>query len=160
MDDAGVTGTPPDVATHDVATHRAHPARAYDWYLGGKDNFEADREMGRKTEQVWPTVRVFARENRKFMNRAVRYLAAEEGVSQFLDIGSGMPTKPNVHEVAQQVLPESRVVYVDYDHIRLGCVHWSLRYLILRSSTSTTCVPLRVGARDVDVDGRTDDHCL
>jgi hypothetical protein len=98
-----------------IEVKRAHPARAYDYYLGGKDNFEADRELGRGTEAVWPTVRVFARENRAFMHRATRYLAAEEGVRQFLDIGSGMPTAPNVHEIAQQALPSSRVVYVDND---------------------------------------------
>lgn len=107
MEDAGLPT--------DVEARKAHFARAYDFYLGGKDNFEADRELGRQTEQVWPTVRVFARENRMFMQRAVRYLAAEEGVSQYLDIGSGMPTSPNVHEIAQHELPSSRVVYVDKD---------------------------------------------
>lgn len=122
MNDLDGAGPAPD-----IGITKAHPARAYDWYLGGKDNFEADREMGRKTEQAWPTIRVFARENRQFMNRAVRYLAAEEGVSQFLDIGSGMPTAPNVHEVAQEVLPESRVVYVDYDPLVISHARALLR---------------------------------
>lgn len=99
----------------DVGAGTAHAARAYNWYLGGKDNFEADRDLGRKTEQVWPTVRVFARENRLFMQRAVRYLSQREGIAQYLDIGSGIPTAPNVHEIAQQTIPASRVVYVDND---------------------------------------------
>jgi hypothetical protein len=109
----------------DVAT--AHPARAYDYYLGGKDNFEADRALGRSTEEVWPAVGVFARENRAFMHRAVHYLAAEEGISQYLDIGSGMPTSPNVHEIAQRALPSSRVVYVDNDPLVISHARSLLR---------------------------------
>jgi trans-aconitate methyltransferase len=99
----------------DIDVSIAHSARAYDWYLGGKDNFAKDRELGQRTEAVWPTVRVFARENRRFMQRAVRYLAAEEGIGQFLDIGTGIPTSPNVHEIAQEARPASHVVYVDHD---------------------------------------------
>ncbi len=111
----------------DVGVSKAHPARAYDYYLGGKDNFEADRELGRQTEEVWPTVRVFARENRAFMCRAVDYLAAEEGIGQYLDIGSGMPTAPNVHEIAQRTLPSSRVVYVDNDPLVISHARSLLR---------------------------------
>ena len=106
---------------------KAHPARAYDYYLGGKDNFEADRELAGRTEKVWPTVRVFARENREFMSRVVHYLAAEEGVGQYLDIGSGMPTAPNVHEIAQRRLPSSRVVYVDNDPLVISHARSLLR---------------------------------
>ena len=111
----------------DVGHTKAHPARAYDYYLGGKDNFEADRELAGRTEKVWPTVRVFARENREFMSRVVHYLAAEEGVGQYLDIGSGMPTAPNVHEIAQRRLPSSRVVYVDNDPLVISHARSLLR---------------------------------
>ena len=111
----------------DVDSTTAHPARAYDYYLGGKDNFEADRALGRRTEEVWPTVRVFARENRAFMHRAVRYLAAQERITQYLDIGSGMPTEPNVHQIAQRELPSSRVVYVDNDPLVISHARSLLR---------------------------------
>lgn len=111
----------------DIARFRAHPARAYDYYLGGKDNFEADRELARRTEEVWPTVRVFARENREFMRRVVHHLAADEGIDQFLDVGSGMPTEPNVHEIAQLTRPSSRVVYVDNDPLVISHARSLLR---------------------------------
>jgi S-adenosyl methyltransferase len=135
MEDAGLPT--------DVAAGQAHPARAYDYYLGGKDNFEPDRELGRRTEQVWPTVRVFARENRMFMQRAVRYLAAEEGISQYLDIGSGIPTSPNVHEIAQRVLPSSRVVYVDRDPLVISHAR-----SLLRSTPEGTAGYLYADARE------------
>src|SRR5512135_1006887 len=99
---------------------RPHPARIYDYFLGGKDNFAADRETAGQVLRNWPTVRTAARENRAFVNRAVRYLAAEAGIRQFLDIGSGLPTASNVHEVAQSIAPECRVVYVDNDPIVLA----------------------------------------
>ena len=86
---------------------KPHPARIYDYFLGGKDNFAADRETAGQVLQTWPTVRTAARENRAFLNRAVRYLAAEAGIRQFLDIGSGLPSASNVHEVAQGIAPES-----------------------------------------------------
>jgi S-adenosyl methyltransferase len=99
---------------------RPHPARIYDYFLGGKDNFAADRETAGQVLRNWPTVRTAARENRAFLNRAVRYLAAEAGIRQFLDIGSGLPTASNVHEVAQSIAPECRVVYADNDPIVLA----------------------------------------
>ncbi len=99
---------------------KPHPARIYDYFLGGKDNFAADRETAGQVLQTWPTVRTAARENRAFLNRAVRYLAAEAGIRQFLDVGSGLPTASNVHEVAQDIAPECRVVYVDNDPIVLA----------------------------------------
>ena len=98
----------------------AHPARVYDYWLGGKDNFAADREAAEAVIAVRPGIRRDIRENRKFLIRAVRYLAAEAGLRQFLDLGSGIPTSPNVHEAAQQAAPESRVVYVDNDPIVLA----------------------------------------
>jgi hypothetical protein len=101
----------------EIDTSRAHPARMYDYLLGGKDHFEADREAIAALLKAVPNARTGARENRAFLGRAVRYLAAEAGVRQFLDIGSGLPTASNVHEVAQSVAPGSRVVYVDNDPI-------------------------------------------
>jgi S-adenosyl methyltransferase len=104
----------------DIDTSRPHPARIYDYGLGGKNHFAADREVADKVIASWPTVRTGARENRAFLGRAVRYLAAEQGIRQFLDIGTGLPTTNNVHEVAQDVAPSSRVVYADNDPLVLA----------------------------------------
>ncbi|MFF8357776.1 SAM-dependent methyltransferase [Streptomyces chartreusis] len=101
-----------------VDTSRPHPARVYDWWLGGKDNYPVDEELARKILAVDGTVLRGARANRRFMHRAVR-TAAEAGTRQFLDIGTGIPTEPNLHQVAQGVAPESRVVYADNDPIVL-----------------------------------------
>lgn len=90
------------------------PARRYDHWLGGKDNFGADRNSADQIRQKFPDIPVAAKENRLFVLRAVTYLA-QAGVRQFLDIGFGLPEPPNVHEVAQEVAPDSRVVYVDND---------------------------------------------
>nr|WP_236719073.1 SAM-dependent methyltransferase [Wenjunlia vitaminophila] len=103
----------------DLRTHVAHPARVYDFALGGKTNFAADREAAERTMSASPNMPTAARENRAFMHRAVRHLAGQ-GVRQFLDIGTGIPTSPNLHEVVQAVAPEARVVYVDNDPIVLG----------------------------------------
>jgi len=84
-----------------VDTRVAHSARVYDWFLGGKDNFAADRAVGEAVVRAIPTIRIMARENRQFLGRAVRYLAGDAGIRQFLDIGTGIPTIPNVHEIAQ-----------------------------------------------------------
>ena len=94
----------------DFDATRAHPARMYDYLLGGKDHFAADRDAIGKLLRAVPTARTGARENRAFLGRAVRFLAAEAGIRQFLDIGSGLPTARNVHEVAQSIVPASRVV--------------------------------------------------
>ena len=96
-------------------TSRPHPARVYDYLLGGKSNFAADRALAQKMLQEAPDLRIAARENRAFLGGAVQYLAGEAGVRQFLDIGTGLPTADNVHEVAQRIAPESRVVYADND---------------------------------------------
>jgi len=93
----------------------AHPARRYDYWLGGKDNFAADRASGDELERLFPKVRLGALANRALLQRATRFLAAEAGIRQFLDIGTGLPTADNTHEVAQAVAPDSRVVYVDND---------------------------------------------
>jgi hypothetical protein len=93
----------------------AHPARRYNYWLGGKDNFAADRESGDLLAKSYPAARIAARANRAFLRRAVGYLAAEAGIRQFLDIGTGLPTVDNTHEVAQRIAPDSRIVYVDND---------------------------------------------
>jgi hypothetical protein len=98
-----------------VNTAVPNVARVYDYLLGGKDNFAADRAAGDQILKLVPTALLDARENRAFLARAVAYLAGEAGVRQFLDIGSGLPTRQNVHEVAQQVNPLARVAYVDND---------------------------------------------
>ena len=92
-------------------------ARMYDYYLGGKDNFEADRVAAEKVLALVPGLRRSAVENRRFLRRVVRYLAGEAGIDQFLDIGVGLPTQGAVHEVAHEVNPEARVVYADYDPV-------------------------------------------
>ena len=104
----------------DVDTSRPQAARMYDYYLGGKDNFAVDRETAHEVMRVVPTIRAAARENRAFLGRAVRYLVAEAGIRQFLDIGTGLPSANNVHEVAQAVVPSCRIVYVDNDPIVLA----------------------------------------
>ena len=101
----------------EIDTTRAHPARMYDYLLGGKDHFEADRAAIAALLKAVPNARTGARENRAFLGRAVKYLVAEAGIRQFLDIGSGLPTANNVHEVAQAIAPETRVAYVDNDPI-------------------------------------------
>jgi hypothetical protein len=98
-----------------IDTSVAHPARRYNYWLGGKDNFAADRASGDLIASAWPSAPIGAKENRKFLRRATAYLAAEAGIRQFLDIGTGLPTADNTHEVAQSIAPESRVVYVDND---------------------------------------------
>jgi len=102
-------------ARPDIDTSKPHPARMYDYYIGGKNHFAADRAVADRALAAWPSGRIGLRENRKFLGRVVRYLAAEAGVRQFLDIGSGLPASDNVHEVAQKVAPASRVVYIDND---------------------------------------------
>jgi hypothetical protein len=94
---------------------RPHPARVYDYLLGGKDNFAADRAAAENGLRANPNSRIPPRENRAFLRRVVRYLAREGGIRQFLDIGTGIPTSPNVHEVAQAIVPDARIVYVDND---------------------------------------------
>ncbi|WP_016909782.1 SAM-dependent methyltransferase [Streptomyces xiaopingdaonensis] len=102
-----------------IDTSKPHSARMYDYYLGGKDWFEVDRHAANAVIATYPTVLTAARANRAFMHRAVRTLAAEYGVRQFLDVGTGIPTKPNLHQVAQAVAPECRVVYADNDPLVL-----------------------------------------
>jgi S-adenosyl methyltransferase len=120
----------------ELDTSIAHPARVYDYWLGGKDNFPADRAAAEAVLAANPAVRLTVRENRAFLRRVVRYLTAEAGIRQFLDIGTGIPTSPNVHEVAQQVAPDARAVYVDNDPIVLA----HARALLAGSGAGTTTV--------------------
>jgi hypothetical protein len=110
----GTTGSPP------FDTTVAHHARMYDYLLGGKDNYAADRAAADEFTRIMPETAFTARANRAFLGRAVRYLAAEAGIRQFLDIGTGIPTAGNTHQVAQAVAPEARVAYVDYDPLVLA----------------------------------------
>jgi hypothetical protein len=103
-----------------IDTSVPHSARVYDYWLGGKDNFAADRALGDAMVAAIPTLKTMARANRAFLGRAVRYLAAEAGVRQFLDIGPGIPAAGSTHEVAQEVAPDSRVLYVDHDPLVLA----------------------------------------
>jgi hypothetical protein len=98
-------------------TSMPHIARVYDYWLGGKDNFKADRAAAQRVIDTFPDVLVSVRAQRAFLGRAVHYLVTEAGIRQFLDIGTGLPASNNTHEVAQQAAPESRIVYVDNDPI-------------------------------------------
>ncbi|MBC2865322.1 SAM-dependent methyltransferase [Streptomyces mexicanus] len=126
----------PEAGPLPLDTSRPHPARVYDWWLGGKDNYPVDEELARRILAADETAVRGARANRRFMHRAVR-VAAEAGIRQFLDIGTGIPTEPNLHQVAQRVAPESRVVYADNDPIVLrhaeallhGCAEGSTDYV-------------------------------
>ena len=98
-----------------INTSVPNPARIYDYLLGGKDNYPADREVAEQVLAIAPVARDIVRDNRAFLRRAVRFLTGEAGIRQFIDLGSGLPTQGNVHEVAQAIAPDARVVYVDND---------------------------------------------
>jgi len=102
-----------------IDTTVPHSARVWNYWLGGTDNFAVDRQVGDQVREVYPQIVEVARSARKFLVRVVRYLAGEAGIRQFLDIGTGLPTANNTHEVAQAVAPESRIVYVDNDPLVL-----------------------------------------
>jgi hypothetical protein len=110
-------------ALSQIDTTTPHPARMYDALLGGKDNYAADRQAVRQVLKAAPEVRDSARANRAFLQRAVRFLAGEAGIRQIIDIGTGLPAAGNVHEVAEQEAPGTRVAYVDNDHCKSGCTH-------------------------------------
>jgi S-adenosyl methyltransferase len=101
-------------------TNVPHSARIWNYWLGGKDNFAVDREVGEQVRKVFPDIVEIARVSRAFLVRAVRHLAGEAGIRQFLDIGTGLPTADNTHQVAQGIAPESRIVYVDNDPMVLA----------------------------------------
>jgi trans-aconitate methyltransferase len=129
----------------DIDISVAHQARIYDYTLGGKDNFAADREAAEKAIKAYPDTVLTARANRAFLGRAVRFLAAEAGIRQFLDIGTGIPSASNTHEVAQAVAPDSRIVYVDNDPIVLTHAR-----ALLTSAPGGTTAYLDADARDPD----------
>jgi S-adenosyl methyltransferase len=104
----------------DVRPDIPHGARIWNYWLGGKDNYAADRQIGDAVSAVFPEIAVMAFKSRQFLSRTVRYLAGEAGIRQFLDIGTGLPTMQNTHEVAQAVAPDARVVYVDNDPLVLA----------------------------------------
>lgn len=108
------------MTTDRIRTDIAHNARVWNYWLGGKDNYPVDREVGDHVTGLYPGIGQVARADRAFLGRAVRYLAGEEDVRQFLDLGTGLPTAENTHEVAQRVAPEARIVYVDNDPIVLA----------------------------------------
>jgi len=107
----------PGFAASEIDTSRPHPARMYDAYLGGKDNYAVDREAVRQVLRAAPEIRDTARANRAFLQRAVRFLAGEAGIRQIIDVGTGIPAAGNVHQVAGEIAPGTRVVYVDNDPI-------------------------------------------
>ncbi len=122
-----------------------HIARVYDYWLGGKDNFAADRELGERTLQAYPNLAFSVRANRAFLTRTVRFLAADVGIRQFLDIGTGIPANNNTHEVAQRIAPASRIVYVDNDPIVL-----SHAKALLKSTPEGACAYIDADLRDPD----------
>ena len=110
----------PEWVPSEIDTSRAHPARIYDYFLSGKNNFDADREVAEQLMKVRPEVRQAANANRQFLRRAVRYAVQEVGIRQFLDIGTGIPAQGNTHEVAQELDPTCTVAYVDNDPMVLA----------------------------------------
>ncbi len=127
----------------DFDTTIPHPARIYNYWLGGKDNFAADREAAEQVIATQPSILATVRANRAFLRRAVQYLAGEAGIRQFLDIGTGLPTADNTHEVAQSIAPAARIVYVDNDPVVMA----HARALLIASDEGTTAY-LQADARD------------
>jgi hypothetical protein len=122
-----------------------HSARVYDYWLGGKDNFAADRELGDRTIEAYPKVVLSVRAGRAFLARAVRFLARDEGIRQFLDVGTGIPSANNTHEVAQRFAPDSRIVYVDNDPVVLSHAH-----ALLTSTPEGKCAYVDADMHDPD----------
>ena len=132
----GATGTGIDITV-------PHSARIWNYWLGGKDNYAVDREAGDQYKEIFPGIAVVARTSRGFLTRAVRYLAGQAGMRQFLDIGTGLPTANNTHEVAQRTAPESKIVYVDNDPLVLAHAR-----ALLTSSSEGACDYLDADIRD------------
>jgi hypothetical protein len=135
-----------DPSVADIPTSVPTSARAYGWLLGGKDNYEIDREFVRGQLQAFPAGLDITRQNRLFLYRAVRYLA-EAGIRQFIDMGCGLPTDNNVHQVAEQFAPDARVVYVDIDPIVL--VHGRA---VLAKNSSTTIITADIRDQNLILD--------
>ncbi|WP_328931673.1 MULTISPECIES: SAM-dependent methyltransferase [unclassified Streptomyces] len=120
-----MTGT--ERAGRRIDTSKPHPARVYDWFLGGKDNYPVDEQLGKQITALDPGAPRTARANRWFMQRATRLVVRQAGIRQFLDIGTGIPTAPNLHQIAQSTAPDARIVYVDNDPIVLAHAEALLR---------------------------------
>jgi trans-aconitate methyltransferase len=144
-DDAQTLGAGDLAGKMPFDTSVAHQARMYDYVLGGKDNYAADRAAVEAGLKVWPDMAYAMRANRAFLGRAVRYLAADAGMRQFLDIGTGIPTSGNTHEIVQAIAPQSRVVYVDYDPVVLA----HARALLVSSDVGATAY-IDADLRDTD----------
>ena len=128
-----------------IDTSVAHPARIWNYWLGGKDNFAVDREVGELLMSMLPELVGSVRADRQFLTRAVQYLAGEEGIRQFLDIGAGLPTADNTHQIAQRVATESRIVYVDNDPLVLSHAR-----ALLTSTPQGACDYIHADVRDPD----------
>ncbi|MCQ4211343.1 SAM-dependent methyltransferase [Streptomyces longispororuber] len=128
---------------HGLQTDRPHSARVWNYLLGGKDNYQVDSEVGETILSTFPEFAAVARLQRGFLVRAVRFLAAEAGIRQFLDIGTGLPTADNTHEVAQRIAPDSRIVYVDNDPLVLAHAR-----ALLASSPQGACAYLSEDVRN------------
>ncbi len=137
-------GSPAAEKGRELDTRHAHPARVYNYWLGGKDNFAADREAAEQAIAANPGIVADVRANRAFLARAVRYLAAQCGIRQFLDIGTGLPTAGNTHEVAQAAAPQARIVYADNDPVVL-----SHAQALLTSAPEGATAYLHADLRDV-----------
>ncbi len=138
-------GGPGRLDMRTINSNVPHPARVYDYFLSGKDNFEADRVAAEAAIQAFPRTAESARACRAFLRRVVLYLAAEVGIRQFLDIGTGLPSGQNVHEVAQSAAPEAKIVYVDNDPVVLAHAR-----ALLTSTREGTTVYLDADLRDLE----------
>src|SRR5690348_6295453 len=138
-------GITPSHGPAEIDTRVAHPARVYDYILGGKNNFAADQAAARNALAANPSLGTAMRENRAVMRRMTAFLAGEAGIRQFLDIGTGLPTSPNLHEVAQERAPSARVVYVDNDPIVLAHAR-----ALLASSADGSCAYVEADLRAPD----------
>ncbi|GAA0563128.1 SAM-dependent methyltransferase [Actinomadura livida] len=144
---AGDAGdSPRDELADRIQSDRPHSARVWGFLLGGKDHYPADRAVGEMIQQTFPDIALLARLQRYFLARAVRFLAGEAGIRQFLDIGTGLPTVDNTHEVAQRAAPDSRIVYVDNDPLVL--VH---AQALLTSTPEGACDYIDADVRDPDL---------
>ena len=124
-----------------IDTSTPNTARVYDYLLGGTNSFPADRAMAQELLRLVPDTRERIRENREFMGRAVRDLVTAQGITQFLDIGSGLPANDNVHQIVQRISADSSVVYVDHDHSKSGCAHAYFARLPSQSAKVQTASP-------------------
>ncbi len=144
-DDPSPASQPPAGLPREIDSSVPHSARIWNYWLGGKDNYEVDRRAGDRYQELFPQIVDAARAGRYFLARAVRYLAGEAGIRQFLDIGTGLPTVDNTHEVAQRVAPECRIVYVDNDPLVLAHAR-----ALLTSTPEGACDYIDADMRDPD----------